>query len=1145
WVNSGTLSLLQNTSTSGSISTSSFTSAISLPVGANPASLAVADLNNDGKPDLVAANTFDGSLSVIQYYPVSAQHLPYAPSSASISRGSFVSTDLMDMEWKQEAPTGYAIAPDDGTTINAAGTAANNAGRFAYFWAMGSRTPLVRVQGNLTFTAKGNGAITVVILATNDLSVQASTTFTLTSSYQNFNWALTSLYPQQEYIIGVIFKGGSGTPQVNGQFKKNFCLTLRQAGLNDNFIRFRGDSTSLIGNSEKTWYGWSDVANAPRKKYLQHSAYARMRFITSATHLAIEYVRDFYDKHVLNLFASNQTIAPCNWDSAGNVVYTGSGAVNAINVYTRVTGGQTYTISGLKTTYPTYVWFQNGMPMGPPGYLSNVGTTAAPLYQVTAPVGATNLGLLVQRISDPSYAADPLNDSFQVYTNCMVQQGAIGTMTPLDGTVPSAFALFNGSAPSKISGPAVFINGSLYKYYQLDGNDLAKQVQIITDDLPAGSKTVEVMMPGEGTYLPANPHTRRAGTYLRAVYFADTTTTVASDTTRATGSVCFIHDSIISGFNISSDAQNNVWMMKLKRDPTFGFSGDVFSEGYAGRILHTDTSTPDSLEAFAQKLASFKVNTYWFQVGVNDYGFLTPLYSFYSEYKTLVERLRVLRPSAKIYIQSTGPESYEGPNGETYADDGLTTTGPAANDYRDVQRAIATSHSYCEYVNFEGLFAPTIDNVSDGIHPTDVGNSLYASGVKTKSSLLGTAPAGSSLAFYRSSTRHLIKTIQGIYVITATGGTAPYTFTLLSGTLSSGLTFHSDGTITGIPATNGTVSLSVKVTDAVAANVTQSFTLTVDNTPSIVVAPLNIIDAKVGTGYKKTFRGLGGHGHYTYSVTSGALPTGLTLNSTSGTLTGTPSASGNSSFTLTATDHWGFTGNTAHTLHVGTVTPVALTDSFKVTATVTDSNHLILQGHLHDYYSQLLYTYVAAYFTPAGGSETLIGGNFANVPAGTKDGPAVDFGGMALTPGNFSVRLQTTAISPGTLDSVNINYGTQIQSMYTSHSSPTDSITYTISINSGGHLLVTGHIPRLHSNVVYTYIGAYIQQSSSSYLSGQNVNISAGSLTSSPVDFGQITTVPSGSFTVTLANGGVFPSGMDGYNFVYAANTYFTRTRTW
>lgn len=64
--------------------------------------------------------------------------------------------------------------------------------------------------------------------------------------------------------------------------------------------------------------------------------------------------------------------------------------------------------------------------------------------------------------------------------------------------------------------------------------------------------------------------------------------------------------------------------------------------------------------------------------------------------------------------------------------------------------------------------------------------------------------------------------------LTATGGTAPYTWTLVSGTLPDGVTLASDGTLSGTPTTFGDFSFSAKATDALGNSCTAAFTLNVD-----------------------------------------------------------------------------------------------------------------------------------------------------------------------------------------------------------------------------------------------------------------------------------------------------------------------------
>lgn len=61
-------------------------------------------------------------------------------------------------------------------------------------------------------------------------------------------------------------------------------------------------------------------------------------------------------------------------------------------------------------------------------------------------------------------------------------------------------------------------------------------------------------------------------------------------------------------------------------------------------------------------------------------------------------------------------------------------------------------------------------------------------------------------------------------------------------------------------------------------------------------------------GLPQTVSASGGTAPYTYSLASGSLPTGLSLNASTGTITGTPSGTGTSTFTISATDAAGCTG---------------------------------------------------------------------------------------------------------------------------------------------------------------------------------------------------------------------------------------------
>jgi large repetitive protein len=72
----------------------------------------------------------------------------------------------------------------------------------------------------------------------------------------------------------------------------------------------------------------------------------------------------------------------------------------------------------------------------------------------------------------------------------------------------------------------------------------------------------------------------------------------------------------------------------------------------------------------------------------------------------------------------------------------------------------------------------------------------------------------------------------------------------------------------------------------------------------------------LGTAYSETIGAQGGSSPYSFSVSSGSLPTGTSLNSSTGVISGTPSAPGSFSFTIGVTDANGITGAQAFTIGV-------------------------------------------------------------------------------------------------------------------------------------------------------------------------------------------------------------------------------------
>jgi hypothetical protein len=58
----------------------------------------------------------------------------------------------------------------------------------------------------------------------------------------------------------------------------------------------------------------------------------------------------------------------------------------------------------------------------------------------------------------------------------------------------------------------------------------------------------------------------------------------------------------------------------------------------------------------------------------------------------------------------------------------------------------------------------------------------------------------------------------------------------------------------------------------------------------------------VGVAYSETIDGKGGTAPYTFALSSGSLPAGLSLNTSTGVISGTPSTPGTSTFYISVTD---------------------------------------------------------------------------------------------------------------------------------------------------------------------------------------------------------------------------------------------------
>ena len=126
----------------------------------------------------------------------------------------------------------------------------------------------------------------------------------------------------------------------------------------------------------------------------------------------------------------------------------------------------------------------------------------------------------------------------------------------------------------------------------------------------------------------------------------------------------------------------------------------------------------------------------------------------------------------------------------------------------------------------------------------------------------------------------------------AAGGQAPYTWSVSSGSLPSGLTLQSDGTLTGAAVAQGTYSISVQVSDGSGQTVQRSLTLIVAS-PAIVINAAALPTGKFEAPYSFTLTASGGTAPYHWTLApNGVVAPGLSLNANTGVLSGAPAQAG-------------------------------------------------------------------------------------------------------------------------------------------------------------------------------------------------------------------------------------------------------------
>ena len=195
--------------------------------------------------------------------------------------------------------------------------------------------------------------------------------------------------------------------------------------------------------------------------------------------------------------------------------------------------------------------------------------------------------------------------------------------------------------------------------------------------------------------------------------------------------------------------------------------------------------------------------------------------------------------------------------------------------------------------------------------PTTAGSSTFTVQAKDSGTPQQTVQQPLSITVYSGLTVTTTSlpngTVNSAYSATlkSAGGTNPITWTVSQGGLPAGLSLSSSGTISGTPTAAGMANFTVSATDSSTPPQTKTQALSITINPPLSITTTSLPAGTVATAYSANIQTSGGTLPFTWTVSAGTLPAGLTLTGNSsgeGVISGTPSAYGSYTFTVTATD---------------------------------------------------------------------------------------------------------------------------------------------------------------------------------------------------------------------------------------------------
>ncbi len=223
--------------------------------------------------------------------------------------------------------------------------------------------------------------------------------------------------------------------------------------------------------------------------------------------------------------------------------------------------------------------------------------------------------------------------------------------------------------------------------------------------------------------------------------------------------------------------------------------------------------------------------------------------------------------------------------------------------------------------------------------------------------------------------------------VSVTGGTVPLTWSKTSGDIPDGVTLDAaTGLLSGVPTVANAFTFTIQVTDANGATASKTFALTVNNALAIT-ATSPIPAATAGKAYSQTITAAGGTGSLVWSISSGALPAGWTINSGNGLISGTTTVTGTANFTVKVMD-----ANNA-----------MMTRDFAVT--VNDAPVITTTTSLPEGIASVAYSYQ---LVSVGGTGQRVWSNTGGLPAGLALSASGLIAGTPTASGTFNLTFRVT-----------------------------------------------------------------------------------------------------------------------------------------